>query len=118
METLRTFALAFPEADEGIACQGTQLETRTVRVRQKAFLFLGESNVRLKLRSSLPEAEALASKEPGRFAVGSHGWVTVKSGEGMPSIPGLLERWIDESYRLFAPSRLVASLPKRDDGAE
>jgi hypothetical protein len=111
MEALRKFALRYPEAEEGIACEGTEVESRTVKVRNKAFVFLGKTDVRLKLRDSLSEAAELAAKEPDCYNVGAPGWVkaTFRPGQSPPA--GLLERWIDESYRLLAPKQLVASLP-------
>lgn len=112
MKSLRTLALRYPEAQEGVACEGTSAEKVTVKAQRKAFLFLGVSDAMLKLRESLAEAAELASKEPGRYKIGAHGWVTVTFGDGEPSPLDVLERWIDESYRLVAPKQLVASLPE------
>ncbi len=41
VEALRKLALALPEVEEGVSCAGTALERRTVKVRDKAFVFLG-----------------------------------------------------------------------------
>lgn len=112
MPTLRELALAFPETDEGVACEGTPLERRTIRVKKKAFLFLGAEDALLKLHDSLPEAEALAAREPERYKPGAHGWVSIKWHGKKPPIP-LLRRWIEESYRLIAPKKLAQSLPKK-----
>jgi hypothetical protein len=109
IEELRRFALGYPEAREGLSCAGTALEKRTVNARTKAFLFLGQADVMVKLGASLPEAAELAAREPGRYKVGVHGWVTVVLGEGEPPL-ALLERWVDESYRLVAGKQLVARL--------
>jgi hypothetical protein len=106
-------ALRYPKAEEGIACAGTALEKRTVKARSKAFLFLGTADAMVKLGDSLAEAARLAATEPDRYKVGTHGWVTVTfGGEESPPLD-LLERWIDESYRLLAPKQLVALLPVR-----
>lgn len=110
MRALRLLALRYPEAEEGIACQGTALECSTVIVRNKAFLFLSAAELRLKLGDSLAEAAGLAAKSPELYAVGVHGWVKVTLPKDQPPPPGLLERWIDESYRLLAPEKLVALL--------
>lgn len=111
MDMLRRFALRYPGAEEGIACAGTSLETRTVMAQNKAFLFLGGTDVRLKLHDSLPDAIDLAAKEPDRCKAGDSGWVKLTlRGDDHPPLE-LLERWIDESYRLLAPKKLVASLP-------
>ncbi len=111
MEALRTLGLQYPEAHEGIACEGTAVEKRTVRARDKAFLFVGAEEAMFKLGDSLPEATRLASQAPDRCKVGAHGWVTVRDVDAIPD--GVLERWVDESYRLIAPKALVASLPPR-----
>jgi hypothetical protein len=111
LEALRALALGYPEAREGVACKGTSLEKRTVGVRGKAFLFLGAADAMVKLRASLPEANRLAAKDPGRCRAGATGWVTVAVREGDPGTPGLLARWTDESYRLLAPRKLVDTLP-------
>ena len=112
VQVLRKAAMGYPEAQEGIVCSKAAF-----KARNKAFLFLGTDdisyNILLKLRESLPEATELATAEPKRYGVGVHGWVsaTFRRDESPP--PGLLERWIDESYRLLAPRKLVALLPER-----
>ena len=113
-QPMQKLALRYPEAQEGIACAGTALESKTVKVGNKAFLFLGEKEVRLKLGESLPEATKLASKAPGRYEVGVHGWVKLTFGDNETPPLNLLKRWIDESYRLLAPKKLLALLPERD----
>jgi hypothetical protein len=111
LQVLRSAALGYPETEEGIACEGTPLEKRTVKVRNKAFLFLGAKDAMLKLSDSLAEANELAERAPGRCKVGAHGWVTVAFGEPESPPLELLLRWIDESYRLLAPKTLLAGLP-------
>ena len=116
-QTLQKLALRYPEAQEGIACAGTALESKTIKVGNKAFLFLGEKDVRLKLGESLAEAAKLAAKVPGRYEVGVHGWVKLTfSNDETPPLD-LLKRWIDESYRLLAPKKLLALLPERSPRA-
>jgi hypothetical protein len=110
---LRTAALRYPEAEEGIACKGTAIECSAFKARKKTFLFLGAADVRLKLRESIAEATKLASKEPSRYEVGSLGWVKVKLSAGEPPPLDLLEKWLDESYRVVVDKRLVAMLPER-----
>jgi len=113
MQALRTLALRYPEAEEGVACKGTALESVTVAARKKAFLFLRATEIRLKLGESLAEATKLAAKERERCKAGAGGWVVVTVKDGQSPPPGVLERWIDESYRLLAPKQLVAMLPER-----
>ena len=99
-QALRSFALRLPETVEGVACQGTALEKRTIKARTKAFVFLGVSDAMLKLSDSLGEAQASGHN------VGAHGWVTVTFGAGL-SAPERerMERWIEESYRLIASKK-------------
>jgi YjbR len=97
-QTLRAYALALPDVSEGVACEGTALEKRTIKTRNKAFVFLGVSDVMVKLRDSLADAEARGQK------VGAHGWVTAQLDSGEIDV-GRLTAWIDESYRLMAPKR-------------
>ena len=111
LELLRRIALRYPETQEGVSC-GKQ----AFKARNKAFLFLGRDatdyNVMLKLRAALPEAARLAAREPTHYAVGGHQWVKLTFPHDKSPPPALLERWIDESYRLLAPKALVALLPK------
>ena len=115
VKALRELAKGYPESHEGIACAGTAVERRTFKARNKAFLFLGATDAMFKLGASLTEATRLASKEPDRIRVGANGWVKVifsSDGSGSPPLD-VLERWIDESYRLLAPKALAESLPAR-----
>jgi hypothetical protein len=111
-EALRTVALRYPEAEEGVACEGTAAEKRTIKARGKAFLFLGVTDAMLKLRASLDEASGLAAEEPNRYRVGAHGWVTITFGDAGPPALDRLVGWVDESYRLLAPKQLVTLLPE------
>lgn len=98
-EALRRHALSLPETSEGIACAGTVLETSTVKAGSKAFLFLGLHELRLKLEASVDEATRLG------YPVGAHGWVKVTVAEGAEWPLDVLQRWVDESYRLLAPKK-------------
>jgi hypothetical protein len=100
MKALRRAALRHPDTHEGISCEGTSLEKRTVKAHRKAFVFLGVADVMVKLRESLPEARRLARKEPDRYRAGAHGWVKASFAEDEEPPLALLQRWIDESYRL------------------
>jgi predicted DNA-binding protein (MmcQ/YjbR family) len=111
-QALRTIALRYPEAEEAIACEGTALESSVFRARKKSFLFVGAADVKVKLRESQAEATRLASKDPSRYRVGGHGWISVSLSAGDPPLE-LLERWVDESYREVADKRLLALLPER-----
>lgn len=116
-QALARFALRLEGADESVACAGTALEKRTVRVRGKAFVFLGARDVLLKLGESLPEARALAKAEPGRFRAGSGGWVTIRVDAPDPPPLALLERWVRESHALLAAAPAKPRAGKAARGA-
>ena len=100
MLALRTFALRLAETEEGIACKGTLLESRTIKTRGKAFLFLRPTEARLKLGASLKEAAARAAKSPDRCVVGTGGWVKLKLDDASDPLD-VYRRWIAESHALF-----------------
>lgn len=112
IETLRRAALAYPVVVEGVVC-----EKAAFQAGKKSFLFVGiyddSWNVMLKLGDSLPEAKKLAAAWPDCYKVGGTGWVTVTFHHGQIPPPGLLERWMGESYRLLVPQKLVAQLSAR-----
>src|SRR6266852_923892 len=64
VQTLRTIALRHPDTEEGIACNGTAVESSAFKVRKRTFLFARKVDLRLKLLESIPEANQLAAKEP------------------------------------------------------
>lgn len=116
IETLRALAMKHDGVTEGIACAGTALERRTMKVGAKAFLFVGAEDAMVKLAASLPEATRLAKAEPARYRVGSGGWVKATFTAAAPPARDVLARWIAESYALMAaPAAKTkpARLPKR-----
>ncbi len=106
---LRTRALAFPEVVEGDSCV-----KRSFKVRKKGFLYLGENakgyNVMVKLGPSLGEATAMATQRPETWSVGKGGWAILKFGPDEVPPEGLIERWMDESFRMQAPTKLLAAM--------
>ena len=106
---LRARALALPEVVEGDSCV-----KRSFKARKKGFLYLGENakgyNVMVKLGPSLEEASAMASARPDSWSVGKGGWAILKFEPDERPPEGLLERWLEESYRLQAPKTLLAIL--------
>ena len=113
VKALRSIAMRYPEVEEGIACKGTVLECSTFQARKKAFLFVSAKDARVKLGESLKEAADLEAKNPDGYQVGGKGWVKIIFNPDRPAPGGLMERWIDESYRLLAPKQRVAMLPER-----
>lgn len=94
MADLGSIALALADVEQGVACAGTALESRTYQVRKKSFLFVSKDQARLKLEASAPEARKLG------FASGANGWVTVPL-DALPA-SAVMKRWIAESYSLVS----------------
>lgn len=99
---LAKIAAALAGAEEGIACKGTAVESRTYKLGGKAFLFLRRGNAMVRLRGSLPEAQRLSSEQPSTFRAGSGGWTTIKWQDGDALPMALLARWIAESHKGYA----------------
>lgn len=108
----RKFALGYPEAWETGACVN-----RAFKAGKKSFLFMGINDevyhARIRLGDSVKEAEKLAKKNPDNYDVGKFGWTKVTFPRNKKPPKGLLERWIDESYRILAPKKLLADLPEK-----
>lgn len=96
---------ALPEVEVGIACAGTALESRTYRVKGKAFLFVSREHLRLKLESSIGEARQHGAE------VGTGGWTKLAL-DALPS-GALLKRWIAESHALLGTNAPRKAGPKR-----
>ncbi|MEW5850193.1 MAG: hypothetical protein AB2A00_15500 [Myxococcota bacterium] len=112
LQTLRKIALKLPDTTEGVACEGTAMERRTIKVRDKAFLFLGVTDALLKLGESLPEARKLAAKEPDRYRAGAGGWVKLMFSESQPPLMDVVGGWIAESHGLLAGAASARAKPK------
>ena len=108
---LRDFGLAYPEATEDFPW-----EHRALKVRNKAFVFLGTNDKGLFVSVKLPESHLMAVDlpfaGPTGYGLGKHGWVSAQFGKGDAVPVGLIEDWIDESYRAVAPKTLVKQLPE------
>lgn len=106
-EKLRSFALSLPEAT-----QDQPWGEDVAKVRGKIFVFLGPTGSRrmtVKLEESHSHALSIEGSEPTGYGLGKSGWVTVPLRAEGVSLP-LLRDWIEESYRIVAPKRLVAEL--------
>ena len=105
-EKLLEFALSLPEAYEDHPWDQT-----VAKVRRKVFVFFGGTPnlMTVKLVESHAHALSIEGAEPTGYGLGPSGWVNVPVGA-----PGLDHRllcdWIEESYRIVAPKRLVATL--------
>lgn len=105
---LLAFALALPEAVEDHPWNET-----VAKVRKKVFVFFGgdpsRDRITVKLVESHGHALSIDGAEPSGYGLGKAGWVTVPvDAEGVDH--DLLSDWIEESYCIVAPKRLVATL--------
>ncbi len=106
-ERLIRHALAYPGAWEDHPWGET-----VVKVGKKVFLFAGAdesapARVSLKLPESAEEALGFDGVEPTAYGLGRSSWVTVP----LRRAPrGLLEDWIEESYRAVAPKAMISAL--------
>jgi predicted DNA-binding protein (MmcQ/YjbR family) len=107
-EKVLTFALALPETFEDTPWE----DDVVVKVRGKIFVFagsVGSASIAVKLAESHAHALAIAGAEPTGYGLGRAGWVTVPLRAPGVSI-AVLRDWVEESYRIVAPKRLVARL--------
>lgn len=110
VQALLKVALGYPETEEGVACKGTVLESTTVMIRKKAFVFVRSSEARFKLRESQKEMAALATKDPGHYGTGANGWASIKFTDDTAAPLELLEKWVGESYRVVGGKEPTAAL--------
>jgi predicted DNA-binding protein (MmcQ/YjbR family) len=64
----------------------------------------------VKLPHSSGAALLFAFASPTGYGLGKSGWITARFGKKDKVPLGLLEAWIDESYRAIAPKAVVKSL--------
>ncbi len=109
---IRRISESLPEVSVGTVCNKDAF-----KARNKNFLFLWADNteykLKLKLAESLPEAQKLAKAEPEFYSVGSSGWVDIEMPLKKSPPKCMLRRWIEESFRLNAPKKLLAELPAK-----
>jgi len=104
-EKVRTFALSLPGARED-----HPWGEDVAKAGGKIFVFLGPSQSRrmtVKLEESHGHALSIDGAEPTGYGLGKSGWVTVPLRAPGVSVD-LLRDWVEESYRIVAPKRLVA----------
>jgi predicted DNA-binding protein (MmcQ/YjbR family) len=108
---LKEFGLAYPEAHSKSPWPGHD----DLAVRNKTFAYLSAEGEPLSISCKLPltgqMALTLPFAKPTGYGLGKSGWVTATFGPKEAPPIDLLKDWIDESYRVQAPKKLVATLP-------
>jgi predicted DNA-binding protein (MmcQ/YjbR family) len=112
---LKAFALSLPDASEDFPWGES-----VAKVNRKVFVFLGSDSgsaprfMTVKLDESHGHALSIEGAKPTGYGLGRAGWVTVPlRAEGVTL--DLLRDWVEESYRIIAPRRLVAELDHRGE---
>lgn len=104
------FALAYPGAWEDHPWGET-----VAKVKTKVFVFFGKPEgggigLSVKLPQSGTFALGLEWVTPTGYGLGKAGWVTASFPAGRKPPLDVLKKWIDESYRAVAPTKLVREL--------
>jgi len=104
-----SFALGLPGAFED-----HPWDEDVAKVGKKVFVFLGSQDsdnpgMTVKLRESHDHALSIPGAAPTGYGLGKSGWVDVPF-RGSPPPFDVLKDWVEESYRLVAPQKLVAEL--------
>jgi predicted DNA-binding protein (MmcQ/YjbR family) len=115
-ETVREFSLGLPGATEEFPWGES-----VAKVNKKVFVFLGMDDgsyplaVTLKLKDEEAHAHALTSPgaEPAGYGLGRSGWVRIPLEEQKAPAAELLCDWVEESYRVIAPKKLITELDAR-----
>ena len=109
---IREFALSLPGAYEDFPW-----EESVAKVNKKVFCFLGVADPAqypLGMTVKIPELAALVTSmeacEPSGYGLGKAGWVTVSFAKDDCPALDVLRDWVEESYRVIAPKKLVKEL--------
>jgi predicted DNA-binding protein (MmcQ/YjbR family) len=107
---VRTFALGLPGAYEDHPWGES-----VAKVNKKVFASLGAGDdpvhlgFTVKLTDSHEQALSVPGATPTGYGLGKAGWVSIPIRDTTPPL-AVLNDWIEESYRLIAPKKLVAEL--------
>jgi predicted DNA-binding protein (MmcQ/YjbR family) len=100
---LRERALSFPGAWEDDPWGDS-----VIKVGKKIFVFLGDESLTLKLVEAHAAAMSVPGAKPTPYGLGKAGWVTIPFAGAPPA--EILCDWLEESYRLIAPKKLVKQM--------
>lgn len=109
---VRAFALGLPGAYEDFPW-----EESVAKVNKKVFVFLGGEDPKeyplgmtVKIPAMADLVTGLEACQPAGYGLGKAGWVMVRfAAKDCPKLD-VLSEWVEESYRLIAPKKLVKEL--------
>jgi predicted DNA-binding protein (MmcQ/YjbR family) len=111
MASLESFALGFPGA-----WHDTPWGDSVVKVGKKIFLFLGDADhatISVKVPESHDHAMSFDGAMPTGYGLGKAGWVSIPVAAVMGDDAEVLQDFVEESYRMVAPKRLINELDER-----
>jgi hypothetical protein len=112
-ETLRTLALALPEAEE----RETWGEA-TFRVRNRIFAMMDGHGKRASVKATRDEQQALVGENPGAYFlppyVAQHGWIGIRLARARTDE---VTELVTEAWRLTAPKRLLRTFDEAESRA-
>jgi predicted DNA-binding protein (MmcQ/YjbR family) len=108
-EKLHAFAASLPGAYDDMPWGD-----HCVKVGKKIFIFMGDPDatqphITVKLVAGHAAAMSVPGAVPTGHGLGKAGWVTLPIRRGTPPAAIALA-WIEESYRLIKPKKLIAQL--------
>ncbi|MCA9513509.1 MAG: MmcQ/YjbR family DNA-binding protein [Myxococcales bacterium] len=114
---IHAFGLAFP----GVHFKSPWPGHMDLAVNDKTFAYLSLEGqplgVGVKLPYSAGAALLLPYAKPMAYGLGRSGWVSFSFSADHPPDVGLIEAWVEESYRAQAPKKLVKQLDAARGGA-
>ena len=93
--------LRLPGVERGIACEGTPVQSDTLKVNGRAFLFLSPKKAYFKLSASYLGAQK-AAKGSTAVVPGGGGWTSLLWDAPCPVSAAVLRGWVAESHGLMA----------------
>jgi len=114
---VRERALAYPDTTEEFPWGD-----RALKVKGKVFVFMGDDeNGHFGCSLKLPKSHALALElpfaSPTPYGLGKSGWVSLRGKELQKAPFGMLEEWLDESFRAVAPKTVLKKLDAAEEVA-
>ena len=107
-QSVRKRAMSYPHVTEEFPWGESAF-----KVKGKTFVFMradpDDLSFSVKLSKSRKQALALPGSEPTHYGLGAKGWVTLRP-TAKTSLDLLLS-FVDESYRVIAPKRVLEQLP-------